>query len=77
VAKDFEQAQNSFQSVISNYPNSPKIPDALLKIGYCQYEVKAYGNARTTLERVIDEHPGTDAARLAQQRVTKMDVEGR
>jgi tol-pal system protein YbgF len=77
VAKDFEQAQNAFESVINNYPGSRKVADALLKIGYCQYEVKAYGNARTTLERVIDEHPGTEAARLAQERVTKMDVEGR
>ncbi len=38
--------------------------------------MKAYKHARTTLERVVGEHPGTEAARLAQQRVTKMDVEG-
>lgn len=77
VAKDFELAQKAFQSVLDNYPDSRKGPDALLKIGYCQYEVKAYNNARTTLERVVSEYPDTEAARLAQQRVTKMDVEGR
>ena len=76
VAKDFEAAQKSFQAVLDNYPDSRKVPDALLKIGYCQYEVKAYTHARTTLERVVGEHPGTEAARLAQQRVTKMDVDG-
>jgi TolA-binding protein len=63
--------------VLDSYPDSRKGPDALLKIGYCQYEVKAYTNARTTLERVVAEYPGTEAARLAQARVTKMDVEGR
>ena len=77
VAKDFEAAQNAFQSVLDDYPDSRKGPDALLKIGYCQYEVKAYKNARTTLERVVAAYPGTEAARLAQARVTKMDVEGR
>jgi tol-pal system protein YbgF len=77
VAKDFESAQNAFQSVLDDYPDSRKSPDAMLKIGYCQYEVKAYKNARTTLERVVAEYPGTEAARLAQARVTKMDVEGR
>ena len=77
VAKDFESAQVAFQSVLDDFSDSRKVPDALLKIGYCQYEVKAYKNARTTLERVIAEHPGTEAARLAQARVTKMDVEGR
>ena len=77
VAKDFESAQNAFQSVLDDYPDSRKSPDAMLKIGYCQYEVKAYKNARTTLERVVAEYPGTEAARLAQARVTMMDVEGR
>ncbi|HEX9773347.1 MAG TPA: tol-pal system protein YbgF [Steroidobacteraceae bacterium] len=77
VAKDFESAQKAFQSVIDNYPDSRKAPDALLKVGYCQYEIKAYQYARTTLERVVTEYPGTEAARLAEARVTKMDVEGR
>jgi tol-pal system protein YbgF len=77
VAKDFEAAQSAFQSVLDKYPDSRKRPDALLKIGYCQYEVKAYTHARTTLEQVVEEFPGTEAARLAQARVTKMDVEGR
>lgn len=63
--------------MLNDYPDSRKAPDALLKIGYCQYEVKAYRNARTTLERVVTEYPDTEAARLAQARVTKMDVEGR
>jgi tol-pal system protein YbgF len=77
VAKDFEAAQKAFQSVLDNYPDSRKVPDALLKIGYCQYEVKAFDYARTTLKQVKDQYPGTEAARLAEQRVTKMDVEGR
>jgi tol-pal system protein YbgF len=76
AARDYEAAQLAFQSVLDQHPNSNKVPDATLKIGYCQYEVKAYDHARTTLKQVVTEFPGTDAARLAQQRLTKMDVEG-
>lgn len=76
AAQDYEAAQRAFQSVLDQYPNSQKVPDATLKIGYCQYEVKAYGHARSTLGRVVKEFPGTNAAKLAQQRLTKMDVEG-
>jgi TolA-binding protein len=39
--------------------------------------VKAYSNARNSLERVVSEYPDSEAARLAQARITKMDVEGR
>lgn len=77
AARDYEAAQRAFQSMLDQHPTSNKASDALLKIGYCQFEVEAYDHARTTLKQVVKEFPGTDAARLAQQRLTKMDVEGR
>ena len=77
VQKDYDAALKSFESVLSGFPDSRKAPDALLKVGYCQYDLKAFRNARATFERVRTEHPGTDAARLAEQRLTKMDAEGR
>ena len=40
---------------------------ALLKLGYCQYELKAFKNARATLEKVVSGYPGTEAARLAAE----------
>jgi TolA-binding protein len=46
-------------------------------VGFCQYELKAFRNARTTLERVASGYPGSDAARLAQERLARMDVERR
>jgi TolA-binding protein len=43
----------------------------------CQYELKAYRNARSTLERVVSTHPDTEAARLAAEHLARMDVERR
>lgn len=77
VQKDYTSALKSFLAVVSGFPDSRKAGDALLKVGYCQYELKAFRNARATLERVRTGYPGTDAANLAMQRLTKMDVEGR
>jgi tol-pal system protein YbgF len=77
VQRDYTTALKSFQKVISSFPDSRKAPDALLKIGYCQYELKAFRNARATLEKVSVSYPGTDTARLAEERLAKMDVEGR
>ena len=77
VQKDYAGALKSFESVVTEFPDSRKAGDALLKVGYCQYELKAFRNARATLARVTAGYPGTEAARLAEQRLTKMDAEGR
>jgi TolA-binding protein len=63
--------------VINDYPRSRKIPDALLKIGYSNYELERWEAARGALSRVQAEYPDTTAARLAEQRLTRMDDEQR
>ena len=42
VNKSFLEAQQSFQRVVDKYPQSRKLPDALLKIGFCRYELKMW-----------------------------------
>jgi tol-pal system protein YbgF len=76
VTRMFDQALSEFGVVIEKYPQSRKVPDALLKMGYCNYELKQWDEARTSLERVRTEYPETTAARLAGQRLTKMEEEG-
>ena len=55
---------------------SRKIPDALLKIGYCNYELKRFDAARKSLQAVVANYPETTAARLAGQRLERMTSEG-
>jgi len=76
VQQDYAGALKSFQAV-SAFPDSRKLPDALLKVGYCQYELKAFKNARATLQKVISTYPDADAARLAKERIDKMNEEHR
>jgi tol-pal system protein YbgF len=77
IQRDYNAAIKSFNRVGTAYPNSRKAPDALLKVGFCQYELKAFRNARATLQKVAATYPGTETARFAEERLAKMDVEGR
>ena len=76
VTQGFEQALGEFGTVISKFPSSRKVPDALLKMGYCNYELKRWDAARAALQRVQAEFPETTAARLAGQRLQRMQEEG-
>jgi tol-pal system protein YbgF len=77
VQKDYKAALSAYQRVLDKYPESRRAGDAMVKVGYCQYELKAFRNARATLEQVQTSYPGTEAARLAAERLARMDVEKR
>ena len=67
VTNDYEEALAQFQVVLSKYPRSRKLPDALLKIGYSNYELGRWAGARSALEKVRDDFPDSTAARLAEE----------
>ena len=76
VTDEFERALGEFQLVIDRHPRSRKVPDALLKIGYCNYELEQWPEARIALSQVQADYPDTTAARLAEQRLRRMAEEG-
>ena len=69
--------QGNFDGVLKDYPSARKRPDALLKAGYCQYELKRYAAARATLTRLTQEFPDTPLAAEAAERLARMKTEGR
>ena len=77
VRRQFPLAIAEFQKVVANYPNSKKLPDALLKIGYIHYEMKQTDEARRVLTDLTRQFPGTTPARLAENRLQRMKLEGR
>ncbi len=76
VTQQFDQALREFEIVIKTFPDSRKVPDALLKMGYCNYELQQWEAARGSLTRVRTEYAETTAARLAGQRLQRMEEEG-
>ena len=77
VNKQYTDALRAFRTVLEKYPDSRKTPDALLKIGFSNYELKNWAEARSSLTQVVQRFGDTTAARLASQRLAKMDGEGR
>jgi tol-pal system protein YbgF len=77
VTRDYEHAAQAFRAVGERWPNSRKAPDALLKLGYTQIEQKHLADARDTLNGVVKRFPGSDAARLAQERLQRLPPEAR
>ena len=75
VTRDYDHAARAFRAVGERWPASRKAPDALLKLGYTQTEQKHLTDARATLSAVVERYPGTDAARLAQQRLQRLPPE--
>ena len=73
--RSFSEAQSAFQKVVDKYPQSRKIPDALLKIGYCRYEMKLWDPAKAVLQQVVSQYPDAPAAKLAKERLDKMSTE--
>jgi tol-pal system protein YbgF len=72
VQRQFDAALPEFQKVLDGYPQSAKYADALLKVGYCQDELKNTDAARTALQQLTRQFPDTTAARLAVQRLERL-----
>lgn len=69
IKRDYKSALTSFQTLLQRFPASPKVPDAMLKVGLTQLEMKQDAEGRATLQRVISSYPSSNAAKLAQQRL--------
>ena len=74
---EYDQAANAFRVVGERWPNSRKTPDALLKLGYSQIELKQVGAARVTLSDVTRRFPDSDAAKLAAERLRRIPADAR
>lgn len=73
VNQDIDSARKAFNSVVENYPDSPKVPDALLKLGTIEVEQKNAVKAREYLTRVTVDFPGSTAARLAAKKLLLLE----
>ncbi|MBT3012474.1 MAG: tol-pal system protein YbgF [Candidatus Thiodiazotropha sp. (ex Lucina pensylvanica)] len=76
VNRDFDTALGEFTKIMENYPDSPKVPGAMLKIGYIQYEKKNWTGTRNILKQLMDNFPATTESRLAQKRLQRLTKEG-
>jgi tol-pal system protein YbgF len=72
VTRDFGTALEEYTKLVDNYPQSRKLPEAMLKMGYCQIELGNTPKGRELLNEVILRFPGTRVAISAENRLRKL-----
>ena len=70
--RDFRLAISSQRLLLASYPDSPKVPDALLNIASSQAELGETVAARKTMDEIVAKHPGSDAADKAKRRLATL-----
>jgi tol-pal system protein YbgF len=65
--REYAQAITELTSMIEHFPRGNKVPDALLRIGFCFQRLGESERARQIFRRVREQYPGTVAARTASR----------
>jgi tol-pal system protein YbgF len=70
------KAVGELERLIRRYPSSEKRPSALYRIGFAYDRLGDLGRAKEYYFKVVDLHPGTDAARRASRRMATLKETG-
>ncbi|MEA2570563.1 MAG: hypothetical protein QOI24_2564 [Acidobacteriota bacterium] len=73
--KKYAEAIQQFDSVVSRYSRSDKVPGALLKKGYAYIAIGDRSRGIVQLQYVVHEHPSAPEAALARQKLKQLGVE--
>jgi tol-pal system protein YbgF len=69
LLKDCKNSINSYQSLIANYQDHPRVAEAMLNIADCQQSLNNKTAAKKTLKQLISQFPGSDASEKAKKRL--------
>lgn len=72
VTGNSNDAIYNFASVVQNFPNFQKVPDALLKIGILAQKDHQNDKAKKIYNKIIEFYPSDIAAKEAKKRLKKM-----
>jgi tol-pal system protein YbgF len=75
VNHDYDPAAEAFRAALKKWPDGRKAADALLKLGFTQFEQKQFTAARSTLTAVTQKYPGTDDARFASEKLRRIPAQ--
>ncbi len=74
--RDFRQAITDYDALLKNYPKSPKLAEAMLKIGYSHYELKEADKARNVLQQLVEKYPDSTEAGQARNLLKRINKNG-
>lgn len=74
ATRNFPLAQAQFRDLVGRYPTHDKAAGGLLKLGMSQQGEGKQREAQQTLQQVVSQYPGTDAARMAADRLKSIQL---
>jgi len=69
VNKDSSSAKQAFNMLLTKYPTSQKIPEALVELGLIEQEQKNFAKAKENFTRVITDFPSSTSAAVAAKKL--------
>lgn len=72
VERDYPKASRAFKALVTRYPASKKVPNALLKMGYIAKWQGHPNKARSTWQQLIARYPKSMAAQVARNSLTNL-----
>jgi tol-pal system protein YbgF len=72
VNRALDDSKQYFRSIIDNYSQSPRLPDAMLKTAYIEQQQDNVIESRILLQEIIQYHPRSNAAISAKNRLPEL-----
>lgn len=71
--KRYQSALLEFRKVVDNHPQGNKVPDALLKLGYCYLQNGDADDAKQVWQQVVRVYPKSNPASLARTKLAEFE----
>lgn len=68
------EARPHLKAIINDFPQSARVPDAMLKSAYIEQEIGNLIEARILFQEIVSRHPSSNAAIAAKNRLTNLQV---
>lgn len=72
ASRAYKDAVATHQRMVTEFPQHPRTPEAMLALANSQVELKDTKSARRTLEDVVKKYPQSEAAVAARERLTRL-----
>lgn len=71
-----DQALAEFLTIVKNFPDSPRVADAQLKVGLIFAAQNQWPDAKLAFKKVSSKYPGTASAKLATEQLKQLSQAG-
>lgn len=72
LSREYAQSFAAYRKLLDKFPDHPRAPEAMLNMAESQLSLKKKSSARSTLEKLISQYPGSDASDKAKKRLATL-----